>query len=254
MITKHFDVNEEGCSIRCTLYCQDPKSIRRIILFGHGFGGHKDNKAAAKLAERGISKYKGLALIAFDWPCHGEDGRKNLLLEDCDHYLTLMLDTCRSRFNAQEIYANATSFGGYLFLKYIADHGNPFRKAVFRCPAIDMLGVMNATILTPDDREKLAHGKPVLAGFDRKVKISRDFLEALKSADIRTHEYLDWAEDILILHGTKDELIPMESSADFADNNLIEFVPITNADHRFTDPKTMDEAIHQTLEFFSIHS
>ena len=249
MITRHFDVNEEGCSIRCTLYCQDPKTIRRVILFGHGFGGHKDNKAAAKLAERGISKYKGLALIAFDWPCHGEDGRKNLLLEDCDHYLTLMLNTCRSRFQAQEIYGNATSFGGYLFLKYIAEHGNPFQKVVFRCPAVDMLAALNDTILTPLEKEKLSHGKPVLAGFDRKVKISTDFLEALKKADITKYDYLDWAEDLLILHGTKDELIPPASTAEFADNNLIDYVPIENADHRFTDPKTMDEAIHRTLEF-----
>jgi dipeptidyl aminopeptidase/acylaminoacyl peptidase len=55
---------------------------------------------------------------------------------------------------------------------------------------------------------------------------------------------------MIILHGTKDEVIPFEDSAKFADDNVIEFVPVQNADHRFTDPKTMDLAIHTIITFF----
>ena len=41
------------------------------------------------------------------------------------------------------------------------------------------------------------------------------------------------ADDILILHGTKDEVVPFEDSQKFADEQLIEFIPIEKADHRF---------------------
>lgn len=247
---KLFDINESGYSVRCKLYCNSVNAVRRVVIFGHGFGGHKDNRAAEKFAAKILSKHKDFGVITFNWPCHGDDARKNLLLSECDIYLSLVLEYAANRFQTEELYAYATSFGGYLFLKYIAEHGNPFRKAAFRCPAIKMYESITNRIMTRDNREKIEKGKPVLVGFDRKIKIGKQFLDDLAASDITKNDYIDYAEDILILHGTKDEVIPFEDSAEFADRNIIEFVPVQNADHRFTDPKTMDFAIHTIIEFF----
>ena len=63
------------------------KDIRRIVLFAHGFGGRKDNGAAEKFAMRLITKYKGCAMVTFDWPGHGDDVKKGFHLEDCMIYL-----------------------------------------------------------------------------------------------------------------------------------------------------------------------
>ena len=247
---KLFDINESGYSVRCKLYCNSVNAVRRVVIFGHGFGGHKDNRAAEKFAAKILSKHKDFGVITFNWPCHGDDARKNLLLSECDIYLSLVLEYAAKRFETEELYAYATSFGGYLFLKYIAEHGNPFRKAAFRCPAIKMYESMTNRIMTRDNREKIEKGKPVLVGFDRKIKIGKQFLDDLAASDITKNDYIEYAEDILILHGTKDEVIPFEDSAEFADRNIIEFVPVQNADHRFTDSKTMDFAIHTIIEFF----
>lgn len=252
MTDKLFDINECGYSIRCKLYCSNPGAVKRAVIFGHGFGGHKDNRAAEKFAGKIISKHKDVGVVTFNWPCHGDDARKNLLLGECDTYLGLVISFVKKWFETEEIYAYATSFGGYLFLKYIAEHGNPFRKVALRCPAIRMYKSITNRIMTEDNREKISKGKPVLVGFDRKIKISRDFLEDLKAADITKYDYMPYADDILILHGTKDEVIPFNDSADFADNNVIEFMPVENADHRFTDPKTMDLAIHSIIEFMNL--
>jgi dipeptidyl aminopeptidase/acylaminoacyl peptidase len=89
-------------------------------------------------------------------------------------------------------------------------------------------------------------------GFDRKILVGSDFLEDLKCHDIRQLDYLDYAEDILILHGTADEIVPFDSSCSFADNNLIEFIPVENADHRFRDPQKMEFAIKQILSFYAL--
>lgn len=246
---KHFDINRSGCSIRSKLYANKTRDIREIVIFGHGFGGHKDNRAAEKFAAKLLAKHKDAGVITFDWPCHGDDGRKNLTLADCDQYLGLVIEYAGEELGAQTIYGYATSFGGFLFLKYIAEHGNPFQKLVLRCPAIPMYESLRSRIMTNGDLEKIEKGKPALVGFDRKVKITKEFLDELAAADITKNEYFDCADDILILHGTKDEIIPFDTVRDFADENVIELIPAENADHRFTDPKIMDHAIHTMIEF-----
>lgn len=246
---KYFDINEGGYSIRCKIYAKDIHDTDRVVIFCHGFGGHKDTKAAATFAERMNSKYKSTALVIFDWPAHGKDALKHLTLEACDEYLTLVIDYVKREFKAGKIYAEGTSFGGYLLLKYLIDHGNPFEKIVLRCPVIEMYSTMMDRIIDEENLIKLNKGKEILVGFDRKVKIDKDFLEALHNNDMSQYEFFDYADDILIVHGTKDEVVSYDVSSAFAENNVIDFVSVAGADHRFTDPKKMDAAIHAMIEF-----
>lgn len=251
-MVKYFDVNESGHSIRCKLYCNDPRNFSKVVLFGHGFGGHKDNKAAERFAATTLSKYKKAAVLTFDWPCHGDDVKKKLILADCGTYIRLILDYLRRQYGVEEFYGYATSFGGYLFLKYIAENGSPFRRIALRCPAVNMHYSITHNIITPENLEQLGKGKDALVGFDRKIRVNPQFLEDLKAADITKLDYLDYAEDLLILHGTKDEIISYDAVYQFADDNLIEFRPIEKADHRFKDPVLMDLAIKYILEFLSL--
>jgi hypothetical protein len=220
------------------------------VITGHGFGGHKDNKSTERFAEHVLKRHKDTAVITFNWPCHGDDIRKKLTLPECDAYLGLVIKDTSEKYPDADLYAYAISFGGYLFLKYIHDHGNPFRKIALRCPAVNIYDSLIRRIIKNDEMEKLRKGKDVPVGFDRKIMVSPAFLEELKENDIRAYDYLDHAEEMLILHGTKDEVISFEDSQNFADNNLIEFIPVENADHRFQNPKQMDEAIKQIQTFF----
>lgn len=251
-MTKYFDINASGHSIRCKLYCNDMRSIRKIVLFGHGFGGHKDNKAAERFALTVLSKYKNAAVLTFNWPCHGDDVKKKLSLEDCSIYISLIVDYLKERFAPSNLYVYATSFGGYLFLKYIAENGNPFDKIALRCPAINMYESLTGRIMSSGDVEKLEKEKSIQVGFDRKVTITSAFLAELQRKDITQYDYLDYCEQIEILHGTKDEIIPFDVVRDFADNNLIEFIPIEKADHRFQDPAIMGNAIKRILDFLQM--
>ncbi|MED9970062.1 MAG: prolyl oligopeptidase family serine peptidase [Ruminococcus sp.] len=250
MNEKNFYVNESGASIHCKIYCSDIKNLKRVVLYGHGFGGHKDNKAAERFAKKATAKRKDLGVVTFNLPCHGDDVRKTLVLSDCGEYITLVLNHIKTRFKVSEIYGYATSFGGYLFLKYISENGNPFKKLALRCPAIDMYSVITASIMTENDKKALLHNKPVSVGFDKKIKINKAFIDDLKAYDIRKYDYSDRCDDILIIHGTKDEVVPIESSKEFADNNFIDFIAVENADHRFVDPLLMDNAIRDIIVFF----
>ena len=250
MKVQDYIVSRNGYNVSCKLYYEDRKAIRGVVLFGHGFGGHKDNKAAERFAQRALDKLK-LCTVTFNWPCHGDDVRKKLRLADCDGYLTAMIEDIRERYGAPTLYAYATSFGGFLFLKYISDHGSPFVRMALRCPAVDLYAVQTQRIMTPEELERVEKGKEVAAGFDRKVALDKTYLDEIRAVDLMSRDFTPWMDDVLILHGTRDEIVPMDTVRRFADDQLMEFVPIENADHRFQDPRTMDEAIKAILEFFS---
>ena len=247
---KYFDINEQGLSVRCKLYCSDARAVKRVIVCCHGFASSKESASYATFAQRAVAKWKGTAVVVFDWPCHGEDARKNLVLDECTTYLRLVVGHARERFRTDELYAYGVSFGGYLLLKYLAENGNPFRKVALRCPALDMHRALQDVIMTAEDVAKLESGKPVLIGFDRKVRIDPEFAAELVSFDLLSREFFEFADDLLIIHGTADEVVSFDTARKFAEDNVIEFVAVEDADHRFHDPKKMDAAIARILDFF----
>lgn len=249
-MAKYFEINRDGHNVRCKLYVNQPEKMKKLVLFCHGFAGHKDNSAAEKFAGRVLSKYPDTAVLIFNWPCHGDDVKKKLVLRDCLDYLGIVLDYIRNALGVQEIYSYATSFGGYLVLSYLAEYGNPFRKIALRCPAVNMYEVLINTIMKGDEYDLLRKGKTVPVGFDRKIDVNPQFLTDLQNADIQKQSFLDYADDILILHGTADEVVPFEVSQKFADDNVIEFIPVEGADHRFQNPSHMEIATKAVIAFF----
>ncbi len=247
---KYFDINEQGFSIRCKVYFEkDIHNLKHIVLATYGFGGNKDNKAIEKFAERITTKYKGFGVVCFDWPCHGKDARNKLILDECLTYMDLVIKHIKEEMGAEAVYNYSSSFGAYVTLCYLHDHENPFRKIAFRCPAIKMYDSMAAHV-TEDDWNNLNKGKEILRGYDRKIKISLEFLESLKVNDVSTYDYMDYADDIIMIHGTKDEMAPIEVAEEFSENNVIELIKVENADHPFSNPKYMDFAIQKIQEFF----
>ena len=247
---KYYEINAPGHNVRCKVYYKERAVADNAVIFCTGFAGHKDNRAAEVFAEKALSKQKNLIVVVFNWPAHGDDVKKKLDLKDCDTYLDLVISDAKTRFGVQKLYSYTTSFGGYLVLKYISEHGNPFQKIAIRCPGVDMYDVLTRTIIRNDELDRIMKGKDVLVGFDRKIVVSRWLLDELKTNDIRQRDFLEWADSILILHGTADEVVPFDSSKAFAEDNLIEFIPVEKADHRFQNPTHMSLANKYVMEFF----
>lgn len=248
MKTKAFSIHEPPINIRCLLYSGDA-AIRRAVIYCHGFAGNKETRTAGRFAEYMLPKYKDMAVLCFDLPCHGEDVRKKLSLADCGAYLDAVIRYARETLHAEEINCYASSFGAYLALKYAAENGNPFRHIALRSPAVDMYGVMTS-LLTDADRVLLSRGKDALVGFERKIAVGAAFLDELKKADITAIDFRNIADSVLIMHGEKDEVVPFASVESFAERSGIDFIPFPNADHRFSNPKLMTEAIQYTEAFF----
>jgi alpha-beta hydrolase superfamily lysophospholipase len=251
MKEKHFDINENGASVRCRLLVEeDSRTHDRVVICTHGYGSSKDVANITRFAEKYLSKHKADAVIAFDWPCHGQDARKKLELKDCMLYLTLVTDYAKNTLQAKTLFNYSVSFGGYLTLKYIAEIGNPFAKIALRAPGIRMHDLMLKNV-KDTDLEKLEKGKEVMIGLDRKFKVDKSLFDELAASDVRKYEYFDWADSMIVIHGTADEMVPISDSEKFCEDNVIELVPVEGADHPFRNPKLMDTAIHTIVEFFS---
>lgn len=247
---KHFDINKDGVSIRCIYYYgKQPRDVTDIVVAAYGFGGSKENKAVLKFAERLTAKYKHFGVVCFDWPAHGADARHKFTLHESLVYFGMVTDHAKKELGAARVYAYGTSFGGYVTLAYIAKNGNPFCKIALRCPAIRLYEIM-ASRITEEEWSHLGRGREITRGYTRKIGISQEFLDELKACDITKYEYFDWADDILILQGTKDEFVSFADVKKFADDNVIEMIPVVNADHPFSDPHIMDFAIAKIIDFF----
>lgn len=251
---KYFDINTQGYSVRCKLFCNDndktTRTFEHVVIVTHGFGSNKETAGTLHFAKHLTSKYKGYAVIAFDWPCHGADARKKLTIEECLRYLTFVTTYAKETLQATHIYNYSSSFGAYITLRYLIEVGNPFTKIALRCPAIHMYETMYHHI-APADHAKLKKGKEIQIGFERKMKIDHSFLDDLRQFDVMAHEYFDYADTMLIIHGTKDEMIPIADSKAFAENNVIEFIPVEGANHPFQNPNHMALAVHKIIEFFA---
>ena len=265
---KYFDLHSADFTIRCKMYFAGEKTaagdrygdaddsaapFRHIVLFCHGFAGHRDNAMAQKLAGRILDRHKDTALIIFNWPGHGDDAHAGISLEDCDSYLSEVLNYIKNTLHPEILDVSATSFGGYLVLKYISDHGfNPFRRICLRCPAVVMYRVLTQTVLTQDELNTIAQGGEVPSGFDRKTMLSSAFLQSLKANDITVRDFSPYADSMRIAQGTDDELVPYEAVQSFAHKNGIGLVTVENADHRFLDPAKMDIVLTTFLQFLDL--
>ena len=247
---KYFEINAQKSNVCCKAYYRDKCAAEKAIVCCTGFAGHKDNHATEKFAEKLLSKCGNVMVVVFDWPAHGDDIRKRMTLAECCDYLELVTRELKSSFGVQQLYAYAGSFGAYLVLTYISERGNPFERIALRCPAVNMYDVLTRTIIRNDELDRIMKGKDVQVGFDRKVAVTQALLDELKANDIRQRDYLDYADNILIIHGTADEVIPFEDSRAFAENNIIELVPVEGADHRFQNPVHMSLANKIVMEYF----
>ncbi len=249
---KYFDINKPGHSIKCKLYCEKIRELEHVTVFLHGFGGSKENKTAAHFADAAMSKSKNMAVLAFDWPCHGNDVKKKLTLDDCSIYLDHVLGYVRDELHVSDICAYGTSFGACMVLNYIYENGNPFRKIALRNPAVDIYEAMSERMMTEENKKLLERGKEALAGFDRLIRVDSSFLDELREKDVRKMEFYDYAEDIFVVQGTKDEVVGREEVVKFCEDNVIEYALIEGADHRFQDLQKLKLAHSYIIRFFAL--
>lgn len=234
---KYFDIKKDNCDIKCRLCYKDIDNIKSIIFSCHGFTGDKDNKTSNMLADYMLNKYDDVAVFSFDLPCHGNDSLQLFDLNTSNDYFDVIIDYLKNDLGVTNIYSQGISLGGYLILKYISEHGNPFKKIALRCPAVNMYDALTNIILTKEQLDLLNDGEVISLGDKKKISFTNDFVNQLRDNNILERNFNDFSKDILIVHGTDDILIDYETDKNFSKKNNITFVGIEGADHGFNNIK-----------------
>lgn len=228
-----------------------PENAAVIIIAMHGFAGDRKS-GCISLLENAANKM-GIGLIKFDWPAHGEsevNGDK-LSVSNCLTDLCSMVNHIKKRFPLARLAAFSTSFGGYLTLLYNYYNRSVFEHIILRSPAIGMYNILIGKILDGAAKEELAKNKSFAFGFERLMQVRASFLDELKNNDI-VKLYGDMPLDnISIIHGTKDDIVPFGDSKAFSDIHKCRLYPIDGADHRYKKPGELDRVIEAASDILS---
>lgn len=238
----YFQLKDNGLCINCKLYTAS-QTIKRVILFGHGFSGNKDNRTAQVLFEEISRSDQTSAMVTLDFPAHGDDTSGTLTVERCLQYISTVLNYIRAELKPDGIYGGGVSFGGYLMLRYIAEHGNPFQKLVLRSPAVNMYHVLTKQLMCAEEVSRCLAGEVILVGSSNKVAVKRELIASLEKSDILNYPYKPFASDIYLVHGVDDAIVSFECVKQFAEANGIPYTAVEAAGHHFADPEKLNKAI-----------
>ena len=242
MEIKEFNIELAEYSIPCKLFTP-AGNINRIILGVHGFAGDKESSVLETLAEQLSSKES--ALICFDFPAHGKSSAPDsfLRVETCIQSLMKVAEYAKDHFPECEYGIFATSFGGYITL-LCSDKLKNFRK-ILRAPAVTMANSFVNKII-PVSKEQFIRDGGAVCGFERKMFVSTMFYEDLIKYQIKIPK-----EEILIIHGTEDDIIPYSAVEELTKAYPnIKLFAIEGADHRFKKDGELMQIIEKTIEWF----
>ena len=228
--------------IFCDLYLPDDRNVRKIIIACHGFGGDKKSSAIINLA-KSLTNYS-IGVITFDFPGHGISNTNgyNYKVENCINDINDVENYIEEKFNNIEVGFFATSYGAYVVLLKINEGTKTYNSIVLRCPALNMRKIFEENILKIPLNEFLEKEKCIL-GFERNIIITKEYYEELTKNDL--FKVYNKKDNILIIHGTLDDMAPIEDSIKFQKkfSKNIKLYMVKGADHRFKKPGELEEVI-----------
>jgi len=241
MKKNNFQIQLGDHSIPCKEYLPGGE-VKLVVLGVHGFGGDKESSVLRALA--GQLEPLGGALVCFDFPCHGESRAPDEMLgvEICRSDLLAMADEVRRRFPDAQKGIFATSFGGYITMLSL-DLLNDF-SIVLRSPAVTMAESFLTII---PDRESFFEKGSALCGFERKMLLTTAFHDDLKAHTVPLPD-----RPVLIIHGTKDDIVPFSAVSEMAgQSDFITLCPIEGADHRFKRRGHLESMLRIAVGWFT---
>ena len=149
------------------------------------------------------------------------------------------------------IIAFSTSFGGYLTLLYNYYYTGTFSHIILRSPAIKMYDVLFYNILTQDMKDELESNNCFDFGFERIIKITDKFVNDIKENNILSLYGNQELNYVSIIHGTKDDVVPISDSLEFAELHNCSIYTVEGADHRYKNPGELDKVIDISCKILS---
>ena len=222
---------------------------KTALLVVHGFGSGKDRATAARMRDDFTAR--GAGVCALDLPAHGEspvDGHF-LTVENALADIAVAEDVVHRYMPQAKIAFFASSFGAFLTSLYLARRPQTLHKpkVILRCAALTMPKLLWAE-LGEEKQAKLNNNEDVwLDSYDPPILISPAFIRSMLAHD-PFRECRPRMADILLIHGTADEVAPVEEARRFSHEFNYPLLEMAGADHRFLGEGQMDRLIDAALE------
>lgn len=208
---------KNGQSIPCI--ANIPADCKQIVLAIHGMNSQKESHTISQLFADFPDR--GLGLLAFDLPAHGESSEP-LLLSACLESLASVEAYLAEHFPHAEVLYFASSFGAFVLGHYLLQGKAKGDKAFLRSAALNIpeliLGDLHAE---PDPAvmaylEKLGYLETLVDG--RPMRLPLPFLLELRQNSLLEAFEKQQPADVQIelVHGTADKAVPQQAIVDFA--------------------------------------
>lgn len=244
---RYFTISDGHFRVPCKISEPDFGELHRCILGVHGFGADKDTHVLSALAEE-MSVF-GAAMVCFDFPAHGESPMQSdaLTLPNCIDTLLYTARWARNRYPDLDFCVFASGFGAYVTLiaiDQLEETVGPV-KLVLQTPNLRMSEtLLNMTHMSEAQLLEAGHATLNAA---RKFDVSYDFYKQVRNYTALTI----YDTPMLLLHGEKDEYLPLEDMVNFRRiNEGCKLVVIPGADHQFLTPGAWDMVVDLTRDWF----
>ncbi len=223
------------------------KASDKILIMAHGFSSSKGSPTVKMIM--GELPARGIGVIAFDFPGHGEspvDGDM-LTVDHCVDDLKAVGEFVRADYPDAEICYFGSSFGAYITLHYLMKYHVDSAKAFLRSAAVNMHEIFLE--LTEEQRASLeSYGYFIDDYGMRPLKVTREFVEDLKEHDL-FKAFASGNNQIKMIHGTDDDDIEYGRAKEFADKYHIEMITVPGGDHMLSIPGAPEKVLAEALSF-----
>lgn len=246
---RRFILRENGLQIPCVLNEPEECSVRRCVIGIHGLCGSKDTKILEDIAEEmGLF---GAATVRFDFPAHGDSPVTDweLSLKRCQETLQTVVLWAEKAYPYVDICLFATGFGAFVTLVTLDDLRliREDLKLVLQTPDLSMAQTLLHMINMTEAAFQKAGRVVIGATTKRAVEVPYSFYEELQSQIV----YYNHEIPMLLLHGERDDLIPLSYLEPFRRfNPQSKLVVIPGADHQFRGESQWDMVVDLTRDWF----
>ena len=221
---------------------------RRVVLGVHGLGGSMDDEIQQSIAEE--MAFFRAACVRFDLPCHGKSpmGPGDFTLDYSVRSLLAAAKFAREAFRDTEgLCVFATGFGAYVTLVALPQllELTEDIRLVVQTPSV----MMHQTLLSmirmsrEDFRAAGSYTFPLAKPFT----VTYEFYQELQNNIVLNPQPVP----MLILHGERDDYIPMDQIQNFRRiNEDSRLVIIPGASHRFLEEGAWDMVLDLTRDWF----
>ncbi len=246
---RRFVLKENGLQIPCVLEEPECCTVRRCIIGVHSFCGSKDSSVLVDIAEEmGLF---GAATVRFDFPAHGESPVTDwgFSLEKCVDSLIAVVRWANNVYPYVDMGIFAAGFGAFVTLVGLEDlqQIREDLKLVLQNPDLSMAHTLLKMAKMTEEQFYKAGRVVIGSSMKRAVEVPYSFYEELQEQML----YYNHETPMLLLHGEKDNIIPVSYLEPFRKfNDRSKLVVVPGADDQLRGGGQWDMVVDLTRDWF----